>query len=313
MPGKFQSSFINFHESIKLFNTDENSILRKKRDAILERMRNGGLTFTSFNQGSYAMGTGVVPLNADYDIDVGIIFTGDTKPSDPLIVKRWVYDKVLGHTSNVEWLRNCIRVQYIKAGEPTYHVDLPVYWKDKQTGELSLAVGKKNSDNEHKDWQSSDPQGLINKVNSHLSGEDRSQFRRVVRYFKRWKDSQFPKMGNAAPVGIGITVAALNGFSVAKDWGATTSAGYNDLQATLNLANYMRENFKYTYNNGEYASRLVQTLPVSPQNDVFKKMTNQQMKEFKERLDKLSKELETAQSSYTSSVLAAVFGPDFPA
>lgn len=313
MPSPFQSRFLRFHETIKLLNTEENATLREKREAVLKRMRDRGLTFTTFNQGSYAMGTGVVPVQADYDIDVGVVFTGDARPSDPLAVKRDVYEAVYGHTQNVEWCRHCVRVQYVKAGEPTYHVDLPVYWKDRLTGALSLAVGKQNSGLGHKEWQDSDPQGLVDRVTSHLSGEDRMQFRRVIRYLKRWKDVHFPVMGNAAPVGIGITISALNGFTVAKDWNATTSAGYDDLEATINLVNRMRAGFTYAFHESEYGYRLSQRLPVRPQNDVFQRMTNQQMKEFKERLDALSTRLDAAKRSGKADELVRAFGADFPA
>lgn len=313
MPGPFQSRFLRFHENIKLLNTDENATLRAKRDAVLKRMRDRGLTFTSFNQGSYAMGTGVVPVQADYDIDVGIVFTGDARPADPLAAKRWVFDAVYGHTPNVEWRRHCIRVQYVKAGEPSYHVDLPVYWKDRWSGGLSLAVGKQNSGNGHKEWQEADPQGLLDGVTSHLSGEDRMQFRRVIRYLKRWKDVHFPVMGNAAPVGIGITIAALNGFTAAKDWNATTASGYDDLQATLSLVNRMRSGFSLTIHDGDLAYRLSHRLSIKPYKDVFQRMTNQQMKEFRERLDTLATRLEAGRRTASAEELVRAFGANFPA
>jgi hypothetical protein len=313
MPSPFQTRFIRFHEAIKLGSTDENATLREKRDAVLKRMRDKGLVFTPLNQGSYAMGTGVVPVQADYDIDVGVIFTGDARPADPLALKKLVFDAVYGHTQNVEWRRHCIRVQYVKAGEPTYHVDLPVYWQDRWSKELTLAVGKQNSGTDHKEWQTSDPQGLVERVAGHLAGEDRAQFRRVIRYLKRWKDVHFPVMGNAAPVGIGIAICALNWFSASKDWNATTSAGYDDLEATLNLVNRMRSSFGLAYRDGEWATRLELRLPGKPHKDVFHRMTNQQMKEFKERLDTLATRLAEAKRTGKVDELVRAFGATFPA
>ena len=312
MSSPFQTRFLRFHDAIKLGNTDENVTLREKRDAVLKRMRDKGLTFTWLNQGSYAMGTGVIPVQADFDIDVGVIFTGDTRPADPLAAKQWVFDAVLGHTQNVEWRRHCIRVQYVKAGEPTYHVDLPVYWQDRWSKALTLAVGKQNSSAEHKEWQDCDPQGLVERVTGHLAGEDKWQFRRVIRYLKRWKDVHFPAMGNAAPVGIGITIAALTWFSASKDWGATSSAGYDDLDATLNLVNRMRGAFSTGWREGEWATALDVRLPVKPHKDVFHRMTNQQMKEFKERLDTLATRLGEAKRAGRTDELVRAFGADFP-
>lgn len=305
MASVFQPKFLRFHENIKLVNTEENATLREKRDRVLQRMRDNGLSFEPFNQGSYAMGTGVIPVGADYDIDVGVIFTGAQRPADPMAAKKWVYDAVHGHTTTVEWRRHCIRVQYVKAGAATYHVDLPVYWKD-AWGNLSLAVGKQNSGVGYKEWQEADPKGLVSLVANHLSGEDRMQFRRVIRALKRWKDVHFPVEGNAKPVGIGITLAALQWFSPSKDWGATTSAGYDDLQATTDLVNRMRSGFGWS-------GRLSLSVPVKPRKDVFERMTDQQMKEFKERLDTLSTRLANAKASGSTTELVRAFGADFPA
>ena len=312
MASVFQSKFLRFHQSIQLGNTDENATLREKRDAVLRRMRDKGLSFESFNQGSYAMGTGVIPVGADYDIDVGIIFSDGERPSDPLAAKQRVYDAVDGHTTTVEWRRHCIRVQYVKSGTATYHVDLPVYWKDRW-GNLSLAVGKWYSGIGQKEWQDADPKRLVSLVTDHLNGEDRMQFRRVVRALKRWKDVHFPTTGNAKPVGIGITLAALQWFSSSKDWGATTSAGYDDLQATIDLVNRMRGAFSFTWHEGTVAERLVVRVPVKPHKDVFERMTNQQMKEFKERLDTLATRLASAKASGSTAELVRAFGADFPA
>lgn len=314
MPPTFQSNFLRFHEEIKLLNTDENKTLREKRNAVLKRMRDRGLVFEDFNQGSYAMGTGVVPLQGDYDIDVGVVFSVGTQPSSPLELKQRVFAAVYGHTPNVVWRRNCIRVQYVKAGELTYHVDLPVYWKD--TGwwnpGLRLAVGKMNSGPDHTEWQPADPRGLIEQVSGGGNDEGRQQFRRVVRYLKRWKDLHFPATGNAAPIGIGLTVAALNLFAPVKPRGAQTSAEYDDLQATSSLVSRMRAAFGATWHEGGLARRLVQRLPVAPENDVFARMTNQQMVEFEQRLGTLATLLDEAARTGRPDPLVHAFGEDFP-
>jgi hypothetical protein len=316
MPALFQSSFTKFHEAVKLVDTDENSTLREKRDGVLKRMRDKGLVFDPFNQGSYEMGTGIKPLDTDYDIDVGVIFTGDARPANPLDQKKKVYDALFGYTSDVGWRRNCIRVQYVKAGEPRYHVDLAVYWKDKWSGTLALAVGKQGSAADQREWLDSDPKGLTKRVNEYRSGEDRAQFKRTIRYLKRWKDLHFPSTGYAKPVGIGFTVAALEWFQprkAAADPFAMTSAGYDDLRATKDFVDTMRANFISTVHDGEVAARLQVKLVVAPLRDVFARMTNQQMKEFKGRLDTLSAALQQATMTGDSKHLRSVFGTDFPA
>ena len=69
-----QSEFISFHNKIKL--SDENSELREKRNILLDKLKKNisqdAASYTTFNQGSYAMGTGIKPDDGDFDIDVGL-------------------------------------------------------------------------------------------------------------------------------------------------------------------------------------------------------------------------------------------------
>lgn len=319
----FQSNFLRFHDTIKLIDADDNAVLREKRDAVLRRMRERGLRFDSFNQGSYAMGTGCKPVRSDFDIDVGIVFSGTARerPEDPRTVKRWVRDAVDGHTSNIEWRRHCVRVQYTRQGEDRYHVDLAVYWRtvpeqtwlgSTGTDEWYLAVGKEHSGSDERSWQPAEPRKLIDTVSNHLAGEDRQQFRRVVRYLKRWKDEKFAAEGNAAPVGIGITAACLRWFRPTPTYGTPTPLQYDDLAATLELVNHMRGNFQHVVHEGEWVRRLAVNLPTKPGRDVFGKMSNAQMRVFSERLDQLSNALQRARDTRDGASLVGVFGPDFP-
>lgn len=317
----FQRRFLNFHNTIKLDHFDENRTLREKRDAVLERLVARGPRFDRFNQGSYAMGTGCVPVDGDFDIDVGIVFSGpaSTRP-DPLDLKRRVRDAVNGHTTTpAGWMRHCVRVQYTRQGSELYHVDLAVYWQNVETswdgqprkGDMYLAVGKEGSVPPHKAWLESEPLRLRDMIADYQSGEARSQFKRVIRYLKRWRQEHFPSTGNASPVGIGISVAALQWFYSNAGYGST-EATVDDLDATLQLVNRMRGAFALTVHDGGYAERLVVKLPVKPGLDVFRKMTNQQMREFRQRLDHLAVWLESARSTGKVSYLRQAFGSDFP-
>jgi hypothetical protein len=79
-----QKQFITLHHSIYLRPYGENAILREKRDAVLCELKPGlkalfeakgekAPAYRTFDQGSYALGTGIKPLDDDYDIDVGVI------------------------------------------------------------------------------------------------------------------------------------------------------------------------------------------------------------------------------------------------
>ncbi|WP_027894359.1 MULTISPECIES: hypothetical protein [Calidithermus] len=75
----------------------------------------------------------------------------------------------------------------------------------------------------------------------HLQGEERSQFHRVVRYLKRWRDRNFPDAGNAAPVGIAVTVMALKAFRPSVD----RTGRPDDLKALSTTVRGMLEPFHF--------------------------------------------------------------------
>lgn len=328
-----QRHMIKFHEAIKLKRFDENETLREKRDRILERLdRELKKLFTlegievieyeTFDQGSYAMGTGNKPFNGHYDIDTGIRFKicKEDYP-DPVKLKELVYLALLGHTKHVEIRRPCVTVFYQQDGESIYHVDLAIY-SDKDCnpdGKMYLAKGKQNSGAEHRIWQESDPLALIELIKNNFSDrDDDKQFRRIIRYLKRWKDVKFlSDGGNAAPIGIGITVAAYNWFTPVKTVNSfDNTKNYDDLEALRNFIDAMLANFQHVYSNGDIVERLEVKLPVSPDCDLFENMTNKQMEEFKEKLETLFNAVEQAQQKVdpveACEILHKQFGDDFP-
>lgn len=327
-----QKYFEQFHENIKLNRFDENETLREKRDAVLnkfktklkelfEKKKEPVPSYDWFNQGSYEMGTGVKPLDSDYDIDVGLMFKVAIKDySDPVEVKKWVYDSLDGHTKRVEMRRPCVTVFYQKENEPIYHVDLAIY-SDKSCnsdGKDYLAKGKLNSAPEHRIWEEAHPKELTELIKDRFAGEDGNQFRRTIRYLKRWKDVKFASNGNAAPIGMAITVAAYYWFRVNKELVDPFQGKYkyNDLKALKQFVDSMLGNFSTVYYDGDWVERLTVTLPVQPGSDLFSKMTNQQMKVFKEKLEGLSDVLQDAEDEVdpveACKKLQKEFGDDFP-
>lgn len=325
-----QKQFEEFHERIKL--DDENEILREKREILIKKLRTRlketfeakdkvPPTFTHFNKGGYAMHLGVVPLDGDYDIDVGLEFdiSKDSYP-DPVTVKEWVYDALVGHTDDVKIKKPCVTVQYHLNEEPCYHVDFAIYAHDRyQSSDLYLARGKPTSAPADKYWQLDDPKGLIRLVQErHADEDDRCQFRRCIRDLKRWKDNKFSHEGHSAPIGIGITIAAFYWFSpeytVVDPF--QNKRRYNDLSALRKLVSLMIANFRLVQHEGEWAERLVVTVPVQPYSDLFEKMTNVQMGGFKEKLEALLAVLEEAEKEADPVVackkLQKQFGDDFP-
>jgi hypothetical protein len=328
-----QPQMIQFHETIKLKRFEENATLREKRQIILDRLDTGlKKLFASknlqppryvwFGQGSYAMGTGVKPLKGNYDIDVGICFKiAKADYPDPVKVKEWVLEALKNLTSWVEIRRPCVTVFYQRGGEAIYHVDLAIYSDNEcnPDGKMYLAKGKQNSSAEYRIWQEAAPQGLMELIKNHFQdSEDEKQFRRTIRYLKRWKDLKFSSDGNAAPIGIGITVAAYYWFVLKRSIDPFNfQRKYDDLEALGCFVQAMISHFQPKYVDGTRYERLEVKLPVGPYCDLFKKMTDGQMTVFKEKLVALLDTIHEAQKKADPNAACKLlhdeqFGDDFP-
>lgn len=244
-----QSEFEKFHKKIRLSNIKHNAILQAKRDMLLQELKdwlekNDKPGFDWFNQGSYSNNTGNKPLAGDdHDIDVGLIFNidiDDDDYSDPTVVKQWVVDALSSKPNRkVEMKFPCVRVQYHAEGEIAYHVDFAIYGKEYNGDNvinLRIAKGKASRP---KFWEVSQPKELKRLINKKFkNAEERKQFKRIIRYLKRWKDYQWKDYQgvNARPTGIAMTAIAYEWFdhTVRYRWNGEVE-DVSDLNALKNL------------------------------------------------------------------------------
>ncbi|MGG0888962.1 cyclic GMP-AMP synthase DncV-like nucleotidyltransferase [Cytobacillus horneckiae] len=314
------TQFSQFHDTIKL--KEENATLKEKRDIIINKIKEklpdeANYNFTIFNQGSYAMNTGIKPLDSNYDIDVGLYFDMSKNDVKPVTAKKWIYDALEGHTSDIKIKVPCVTITY-QAG---YHVDVTVYAACNDDGKVYLAKGKPGSLEENKCWDESNPKDLIKEVRDHLSDkDDRRQFRRVVRYLKRWRDIKF-NAGSGKPTGIALTSCVYHWLDIQKNVDAFEgTVSYRDLDALINIVSQMISRFmdEFVEVDGEYKymPRLKVNLPVEPRPELFEKMTSKQMVTFKERLGVLLEKLQEARDhsdpTDAAEILRTQFGQDFP-
>lgn len=302
-----QKYFEEFHNIISLGTYEENATLRDKRDLLLKNLREGldrndeDLTFSSFDQGSYAMHTGVVPKNGDYDIDVGLVFDCKKEDyTDPVALKKIVRDALQCGNRTVAIRRSCVTVIYTKNQKNDYHVDLAVY-ADREDDVLDLAKGKENSDSDKRIWETSDPKGLKKTIRDKFSDKaERAQMRRLIRYLKRWRDHKLP---SGRPVSIALTCAAWKWMTPSFSQGNPV-----DLLALKSLCSSML----LAVNSGS----LKIELPVNPWNDLNERVTDNQMSYFLERLQELYDELYKAQYEpeifEACKILRKQFGDEFP-
>lgn len=327
-----QKYFLNFHDAIKLKRFKENKELREKRDIIIRKIKEGleekfkdsedGVPSVEFiDQGSYAVDLGIIPEDKDYDIDEGVIFDLYIEDfEDSVELKKWIRDILKNHTSTPPKIKNpCVTVIYSLEGEPIYHVDLPVYAKSKNDDKLYLAWGKEFSNPENKYWEPADPEGLNEYISNRFSDDDKKQFKRIVRYIKKWKDICFSSEGNSRPPSIGITIAAVDLFSPKKTYiPLTDKYEYDDLDALKTFVQSLISKFtlKWDEDRKEFLYVIEYNLPVEPYKNMFSKMSNVQMNEFYKKLNSLHDALAEAkqlEDPYDAcKVLSPFFGEKFP-
>lgn len=301
------------------------SELADKRDILLEKLKNDSNipVFSELNLGSYSMFTGIENINKDYDIDVALRFNVGKNEYKPVELKEKVYESLKNHTEyGAEIKSPCITVMYKKDGELAYHVDLAIFSyenKEDKNSQLYLARGKKNSAEDKKVWEEADPIGLKNKIVDKFDNkEQREQFRRIIRYLKRWKDIKFTDGGNCEPPGIGITLLAYEKFIPQKYDVLLADYTFDDLEALIYLVNQIKEMFYCAGvdSEGSFLYKIQYSLPVKPYSNVFAKMSLVQMTDFKNKISNLSTDLDEAKKESDiikqCELLSKIFGTDFP-
>ena len=313
-----QKQFLEFHNAIKLGTYEENDFLRKKRDLIIDKLKSklaerkddGYPQYErSFNQGSYALNTGIKPVRAgDYDIDVGVLLDCHKEDYKPVELKELVADCIKHNNRTVEVSRSCVTVTYMKDDKPDYHVDLPIYAKSSNAYDDTyyLAKGRKSLAEDKRVWQAADPEGINSIINGLYKDNDnyenngsdqRRQFRRCVRYLKRWRHHKSVRIHS-----IGLTMAAYH-------WLEPEVEVKNDGEVLLNLVNSILSNF-------DWFDRLSIDLPVVPYGDLLKSVSEEDMAIIKERFEALRDNLQSAvdepDAHEASKTLRKSFGDDFP-
>ena len=125
--------------------------------------------------------------------------------------------------------------------------------------------------------------------------------------------------GNGAPTGIAITVLAYNYFNVSKEYDYFSSKYvYDDFSALYAFVETIKSSFVLAYSSEmeDFYHKISINLPVEPQNNLFDKMTENQMEtlyqEVSTMLDKLNKVKEKGKKSEACEILVELFGADFP-
>lgn len=312
-----QKQFEKFNDNIRV-DFDTNHELKEKREVLVNILRNSDdlPSFEVINQGSYILKTGIKPEeDQEYDIDVGLIFSVNKDDYKPLELKEKICSILENHTDyGAKIKKPCVTVTYKKNNKAAFHIDLVVYaYENNENKESQLYIAKGVSGNEDSiKWEKADPKGLVDYINNTIvKGEQRDQFRRIIRYIKKWRNRRFSNFGHISPASIGLTLMTIDNFSYNSN---------DDLRTLIDLVHYINNKFDYAgRENGRDLYRIELSLPYQLSfdfpNDVFEKMTDNQMTDFKDKITKFSNDLEEARNEIDEydqyKKLNKIFGDDF--
>lgn len=313
-----QTHFIKFHNAIKLSKMDDAYADARAKDdsitkAVKEAFRDKGYpTIEDFIQGSFATDTAIISLHGDFDIDRAIVIDGDQAPDNPVSPKKVVADVLEKRGfSNVRIKKPCVTADY-KAVD--LHIDFPIYKKSGTN--YYLAIGKNGSDENNREWSTSDPKGLkdwIKNKSAYIGSADAKllQFNRLVRYMKRWRDHKFSSAVSSKVHSIGLTVMIKNHFQPSFDnegMPCDAIALRNTAQSILNS-----NHFQY---RGEGQYKVYAALPVAPYRDIFDGSSLDTGTQLKNKLGKLVEKMDAALGESDEikqcSTFQWLFGDDFP-
>ncbi|GAC13225.1 nucleotidyltransferase domain-containing protein [Aliiglaciecola lipolytica] len=312
-----QNRFSKFHDKIKLGREDDayrearakdNSIL----DEIKAEFRSAGYPIIeTFIQGSLSTYTGIKHPVDDFDIDRAVVIDADNAPDNPVELKKLVL-KVLEKRGfkNARVKKPCVTADYINL---SLHIDIVVYRKGGE--QYELAVGKLNSNEQNREWSPSEPKKLIEHINNSslfIGSADLKikQFKRLVRYFKRWRDEKFGQAIGKKVFSIGLTLMLKEQFRPAID----NNGKVDDLQSLRDTVGaIMASNYFHWAGDNKYKVNVY--LPVQPYINVFENSSidtgTQLYNKFKLLLTKLDQALEEDSLKKQCEILQGLFGNDF--
>ena len=313
-----QTHFDKFQDRIKLGREDDRYKKARERDDSIKidvksAFREAGYPIVDdFIQGSLKIHTRIVPMSGDYDIDRALVIDDDTAPENPVTPKKKALDVLEDRGfKNAKIKMPCVTADY---ASDNVHIDFIIYkrWGD----EYHLAVGKKNSDEDNREWSAADPHGLIESINDDSSYDEDdarevlAQFRRLVRYLKRWRDVQFSETVAAKVYSIGLTVMVKNELV----WCFSTEGAREDLQALRKTVEAILDTDYFDEEEtGKYRVRV--DLPVEPWRDIFDGSSldtgTQLYNKLKRLKEKLAEVEELSDERRQCEILSELFGDDF--
>ena len=209
--------FSIFNSAIKLSDSKVSKLKGNRialRNKIKDYFKDKGWTAPMFySQGSFPLKTNLNPIKKvteegikeEYDLDDGVyFFCPESDRKEPATYHDRIMKAVKGHAKSEKDKSTCVRVIYADG----HHIDLPSYWLEKD-GDIPQLTHKSDG------YTESDPKAFKDWVDSKIStANSNGQLRRLIRYFKAWKDYREDKNSNLKlPSGFILTILACQNFS----------------------------------------------------------------------------------------------------
>jgi Adenylyl/Guanylyl and SMODS C-terminal sensor domain len=179
-----------------------------------------GYTISTWLQGSYKYATLIKPVQPreEYDVDLGVYFEWDDDEDiepTPEQLRDWVQRELIEFKKSCVDLRKveeppkerCSRASYKRQ----FHIDTPVYHLNPDNDSRRLAC---LSDK----WENSDPKAMYKWFKDAVSGEDRDQLRRLIRYLKAWAAVSFDDARDSRPSSVFLTVLVTDAYKEFRAW-----------------------------------------------------------------------------------------------
>ena len=313
-----QTHFDKFHDKIRLGRGDDAYKKARERDDSIKKevssafAKEGYPVAKDFIQGSLGTHTGIVPISGDFDVDRALVIEEKDAPENPVTPKKKVLEVLEDRGfKNAKIKKPCVTADY---ATDKVHIDFIIY---KRSGSQHyLAVGKENSDENNREWSSADPHGLsdwINDDNSYPEDDAKdvlTQFRRLVRYMKRWRDVQFSETVAAKVYSIGLTVMVKHRLR----WSFSTEGARQDLRALQATVEAILDAGYFTeVEAGRY--RVQVQLPTQPWRDIFDSSSLDTGTQLYNKLIRLKEKLAEAEGlsdvRKQCQILNKLFGDDF--
>jgi hypothetical protein len=312
-----QRKFYNFKDKIKLGREDEAyRDARVKDDSILTALKlafkeSGYPIIEDFMQGSLITDTAIKHPTDDFDIDRAIVIDAANAPDNPVEAKKVVFGVLEKRGfKNATIKKPCVTADYASLN---LHIDIVVYRKNGDSYEL--AVGRATSSEANREWSWSEPKKLIEHINDKSqylgSGDDKlRQYKRLVRYIKRWRDEKFGQSVGKKVFSIGLALIFKEQFAPSFDENGKAQ-DLQALRATVNgilNGNYFQQQFDGGYKVNVY-------LPTAPFLNVFDNSSietgTQLFNKFTAMLKKLDNAFEETSLKKQCEIMQDLFGDDF--